>query len=50
MSIAELQEAFELLDPYQKAAFIDARLAWTTNGALCEEVKTRLCKQLIIDN
>jgi hypothetical protein len=36
-------ELFEELDPKQKASFIDARLAWTSNGALCGEITLRLC-------
>ena len=34
---------FDELDPKQKALFIDARLDWATNGALCGEITQRLC-------
>lgn len=36
-------ELFDELDPKQKASFIDARLGWTTCGALCSEMTLRLC-------
>ena len=38
-----IEELFETLDPKQKAAFLDTRLEWATSGALCEEVRERLC-------
>ena len=38
-----IYELFEELNPYEKATFIDARLEWATNGALCAEVTIRLC-------
>ncbi len=36
-------ELFNELNPYEKATFIDARLEWATNGALCGEITIRLC-------
>ena len=39
-----IYEAFEALTPYQKALFIDARLAWASGGAICGEVHTRICQ------
>ena len=39
-------ELFEELDPKQKALFIDARLAWASGGALCCEVRMRICEPL----
>jgi len=39
-----IYELFEELDPKQKASFIDARLDWATNGALCGEITLRLCQ------
>ncbi len=44
MYYSELSEAFEALNPHDKALFIDARLEWATNGALCGEVRIRLCE------
>ena len=44
-----LEESFDLLNPYQKAQFIDARLAWSSNGALCAELTQRLCTSVTID-
>ena len=41
-----IYELFEELNPYEKAAFIDARLAWATGGALCGEVRMRICEPL----
>ena len=38
-----IYELFDELDPYEKATFIDARLAWASNGGLCGEVTLRLC-------
>lgn len=38
-----IYELFDELDPKQKASFIDARLDWATNGALCGEITMRLC-------
>ncbi len=46
MNYADLVEAFEQLNPYDKALFIDARLAWTSGGALCGEVRKRICEPL----
>ena len=37
-------ELFDELDPKQKASFIDARLEWASSGALCGEVRLRLCE------
>ena len=39
-------ELFEQLTPHDKALFIDARLAWATGGALCGEVRMRICEPL----
>ena len=36
-------ELFDELNPYEKATFIDARLDWASNGALCGEITLRLC-------
>ena len=41
-----IYELFEELDPKQKALFIDARLAWASGGALCAEVRMRICEPL----
>lgn len=38
-----INELFDELDPKQKASFMDARLEWATNGALCGEMTIRLC-------
>ena len=38
-----LEKSFDFLNPYEKAKFIDARLAWATSGALCTEMNIRLC-------
>ena len=46
MSYADLCEAFEQLNPYDKALFIDARIAWASGGALCGEVHKRICEPL----
>ena len=43
MSYADLSEAFEALNPYEKALFIDARLAWASGAAICGEVHHRIC-------
>ena len=34
---------FENLSAKEKALFIDARLAWATNGGLTGEITLRLC-------
>ena len=36
-------KSFDLLNPYEKAKFIDERLAWASGGALCKEIDIRLC-------
>lgn len=41
-----IYELFDELDPKQKATFIDARLDWATNGALCGEITLRLCSPM----
>ena len=46
MDNCNLWDAFEKMNPYEKATFIDARLAWASNGALCGEVHKRLCEPL----
>ena len=38
-----LEDSFDLLNPYEKARFLDARLAWSSGSALCGEVHHRLC-------
>ena len=39
-----LEKSFEFLNPYEKAKFIDARLAWASGGALCNELTNRVCQ------
>ena len=39
-----LEKSFDLLNPYQKAQFIDARMAWASGGAVCGEVYKRICE------
>ena len=46
MNYAELCEAFDALNPYDKALFIDARLVWATGFQLCGEVQKRICEPL----
>lgn len=46
MSYAEIVEAFDQLNPYDKALFIDARLAWASGSAICGEVYKRICEPL----
>ena len=46
MTYADLYDAFESLTPQLKAMFIDARLAWASGGALCSEVRMRICEPL----
>ena len=41
-----IYELFEQLTPSDKALFIDARLAWATGGALCAEIRMRICEPL----
>ena len=41
-----IYELFEQLTPSDKALFIDARLAWASGGALCGEVRMRICEPL----
>ena len=41
-----LEDSFDLLNPYQKALFIDARLEWASNSGLCGEIHKRLCTPL----
>ena len=41
-----IYELFDELNPYEKARFIDARLEWTSGGALCGEVHKRICEPL----
>jgi len=36
-----LEDSFELLNPFEKARFMDARLEWASGGALCQEIKIR---------
>ena len=44
MENSTIYELFEQLNPCEKATFIDARLEWATNGAICGEVTLRLCE------
>lgn len=46
MSYGDICEAFDSLTPSDKALFIDARLAWASGGALCGEVRMRICEPL----
>ena len=46
MDYAEICEAFEQLNPYDKALFMDARLAWASGSAICGEVRKRICEPL----
>jgi len=46
MNYSEIGEAFDALNPYEKAMFIDARLAWASGGGLCGEVHKRICEPL----
>ena len=46
MNYADICEGFENLTPQLKAMFIDARLAWATGGAICGEVRMRICEPL----
>ena len=41
--IETMEHSFDFLNPYEKARFIDERLAWATGGALCTEVQKRIC-------
>ena len=41
-----IYELFDELNPYDKALFVDARLAWASGGALCGEVHQRICNPL----
>ena len=38
-----MEKSFDFLNPYEKARFIDARLAWASCAALCGEITLRLC-------
>ena len=42
-------ELFEELNPNEKAFFIDARLGWSSNGALSGELRKRLCSPMSDD-
>ena len=46
MSYGDICDAFELLTPQLKALFIDARLPWASGGALCAEIRMRICEPL----
>ena len=39
-----MEKSFDFLNPYEKAKFMDDRLAWASNGAICGEVHKRLCE------
>lgn len=41
-----MEKSFDFLSPYEKAKFIDDRLAWASNGALCREITIRMCNPL----
>ena len=41
-----IYELFDELNPYEKATFMDARLAWASGSALCGEVRKRICEPL----
>lgn len=43
MNYGEMIETFDALNAQQKAVFMDARLAWASNGGLCGEMRLRLC-------
>ena len=45
-----IYELFDELNAYQKAQFIDARLDWATNGALCGQITQRLCHTPLNDD
>ena len=44
-----IYELFDELNPYEKATFIDARLAWASSGAVSGEVHKRMCHPIIED-
>ena len=46
MNYDEICDGFESLTPQLKAMFIDARLGWATGGAICGEVRMRICEPL----
>ena len=41
-----MEKSLDLLNPYEKAQFMDARLAWASGGALCREITIRMCNPL----
>ena len=41
-----MEKSFDFLNPYEKARFIDARLAWASGAALCAEVNKRICQPM----
>jgi len=41
-----LYELFDELKPQEKTTFVDARLDWASNGALCGEVTLRMCNPM----
>lgn len=43
-------KSFDLLNPYEKARFMDARLGWASSGAICTEVHIRMCKPIREEN
>jgi hypothetical protein len=45
-----MEKSFDFLNPYEKAKFIDDRLAWASNGALCREITIRMCNPLKTEN
>ena len=45
-----IYDLFEEMNAYEKARFIDARLAWATGGGLCGEVHQRICGTIEIEN
>ena len=42
MSYSELCEAFGALSPDEQTLFIDSRIEYASNGALCGEVQKRI--------
>ena len=48
--IETLEQSFDMLNPYQKGLFIDARLDWATNGALCGQITQRICHTPLNDD
>ena len=45
-----IYELFDELNASQKGLFIDARLDWATNGALCGQITQRICHTPLNDD